>query len=88
LLATGLELSKQLDGWLSAADLSHGPARAIIAPLVIQHNIFFKYIKKTRILVCVLARVYVCIKISTILGTQDTAIAEHVLVLLTDKLVP
>jgi len=61
--ATGLELSKQLDGWLSAADLSHGPARAIIAPLVIQHNIFSKYIKKTHtcihILVCmrVLARV-------------------------------
>ncbi|XP_012059200.1 PREDICTED: protein MEMO1 [Atta cephalotes] len=28
----GLELSKQLEGWLSAADLSHGPARAIISP--------------------------------------------------------
>lgn len=26
------ELHKQLDGWLSAADLSHGPARAVIAP--------------------------------------------------------
>jgi len=46
LLATGLELSKQLDGWLSAADLSHGPARAIIAPLVIQHNIFFKLLRR------------------------------------------
>ncbi|XP_066593279.1 protein MEMO1 [Prorops nasuta] len=26
------ELSKQLEDWLTAADLSHGPARAIIAP--------------------------------------------------------
>lgn len=33
--AIGSELSKQLEGWLSSADLSHGPARAIIAPLVI-----------------------------------------------------
>lgn len=29
---SGKELSRQLEGWLSAADLSHGPARAIIAP--------------------------------------------------------
>ncbi|XP_016976615.1 protein MEMO1 [Drosophila rhopaloa] len=29
---SGSELSRQLDGWLGAADLSHGPARAIIAP--------------------------------------------------------
>lgn len=44
--AVGLELSKQLEGWLSAADLSHGPARAIIAPLVIvQCNIFLKFYK-------------------------------------------
>ena len=28
----GSELNKQLEGWLNAADLSHGPARAIIAP--------------------------------------------------------
>ena len=28
----GKELARQLEGWLSAADLSHGPARAIIAP--------------------------------------------------------
>lgn len=34
-LDIGSELSKQLEGWLSAADLSHGPARAIIAPSVI-----------------------------------------------------
>lgn len=26
------ELGKQLEAWLSAADLTHGPARAIIAP--------------------------------------------------------
>ncbi|XP_063601913.1 protein MEMO1-like [Penaeus indicus] len=26
------ELSRQLEGWLGQADLSHGPARAIIAP--------------------------------------------------------
>nr|CAG4641046.1 EOG090X09ZA [Eulimnadia texana] len=26
------ELNRQLEGWLNAADLSHGPARAIIAP--------------------------------------------------------
>lgn len=26
------ELSRQLDYWLNQADLSHGPARAIIAP--------------------------------------------------------
>nr|CAG4638603.1 EOG090X09ZA [Cyclestheria hislopi] len=26
------ELNRQLEGWLSAADLSHGPARAVIAP--------------------------------------------------------
>lgn len=45
LFAIGSELSKQLEGWLSAADLSHGPARAIIAPLVVQYNIFFKFIK-------------------------------------------
>lgn len=32
---TGSELNKQLEGWLGAADLSHGPARAIIAPSVI-----------------------------------------------------
>lgn len=31
---TGHELSKQLEDWLNGADLSHGPARAIIAPLV------------------------------------------------------
>lgn len=29
---SGAELSRQLDRWLGAADLSHGPARAIIAP--------------------------------------------------------
>jgi len=29
---SGTELSRQLDRWLGAADLSHGPARAIIAP--------------------------------------------------------
>lgn len=29
---SGSELSRQLDRWLSAAELSHGPARAIIAP--------------------------------------------------------
>jgi hypothetical protein len=29
---SGSELSKQLDNWLSAADLTYGPARAIIAP--------------------------------------------------------
>ncbi|XP_017031168.1 protein MEMO1 [Drosophila kikkawai] len=29
---SGPELSRQLDGWLHAAELSHGPARAIIAP--------------------------------------------------------
>jgi hypothetical protein len=28
----GKELNKQLDNWLNAADLIHGPARAIIAP--------------------------------------------------------
>lgn len=28
----GSELNKQLEDWLGAADLSHGPARAIIAP--------------------------------------------------------
>ncbi|EDW24869.1 GL23150 [Drosophila persimilis] len=28
----GSELSRQLDRWLGAAELSHGPARAIIAP--------------------------------------------------------
>ncbi|XP_051173928.1 protein MEMO1 [Leptopilina boulardi] len=28
----GAELNRQLEGWLNAADLSHGPARAIIAP--------------------------------------------------------
>ncbi|KAG6465413.1 hypothetical protein O3G_MSEX015133 [Manduca sexta] len=28
----GSELSRQLDLWLSKADLTHGPARAIIAP--------------------------------------------------------
>jgi hypothetical protein len=26
------ELGRQLDGWLDAANFSHGPARAIIAP--------------------------------------------------------
>lgn len=26
------ELSNQLENWLSHADLTHGPARAIIAP--------------------------------------------------------
>ena len=26
------ELSRQLEGWLAAANISHGPARAIIAP--------------------------------------------------------
>lgn len=29
---TGAELSRQLDHWLNQADVSHGPARAIIAP--------------------------------------------------------
>ncbi|KAF7994169.1 hypothetical protein HCN44_011438 [Aphidius gifuensis] len=29
---SGNQLNKQLEGWLNAADLSHGPARAIIAP--------------------------------------------------------
>ncbi|XP_072401888.1 protein MEMO1 [Diabrotica undecimpunctata] len=29
---SGAELSRQLDYWLNQADLSHGPARAIIAP--------------------------------------------------------
>ncbi|KOC65827.1 Protein MEMO1 [Habropoda laboriosa] len=29
---SGLELNKQLEDWLGAADLSHGPAKAIIAP--------------------------------------------------------
>ncbi|XP_034940096.1 protein MEMO1 [Chelonus insularis] len=29
---SGCDLNKQLGDWLSAADLSHGPARAIIAP--------------------------------------------------------
>ncbi|EDV93251.1 protein MEMO1 [Drosophila grimshawi] len=29
---SGSDLSRQLDRWLGAADLSHGPARAIIAP--------------------------------------------------------
>ncbi|XP_014213751.1 protein MEMO1 [Copidosoma floridanum] len=28
----GFELNKQLNNWLSAADLTHGPARAIISP--------------------------------------------------------
>lgn len=28
----GAELSRQLESWLHQADLSHGPARAIIAP--------------------------------------------------------
>lgn len=28
----GPELSRQLEYWLNQADLSHGPARAIIAP--------------------------------------------------------
>jgi hypothetical protein len=28
------ELGKQLEAWLSTADLTHGPARAIIAPYV------------------------------------------------------
>jgi len=42
----------------------------------------------TRVYARACACMYVCIKLSTILGTQDTAIAEHVLVLLTDKLVP
>lgn len=26
------ELDRQLDGWMNSADLTHGPARAIIAP--------------------------------------------------------
>ena len=26
------DLERQLEGWLGQADLSHGPARAIIAP--------------------------------------------------------
>lgn len=29
---TAKELGRQLDGWLEAANFSHGPARAIIAP--------------------------------------------------------
>lgn len=33
-LFIGTELNKQLGNWLNAADLTHGPARAIIAPLV------------------------------------------------------
>ncbi|KAJ8683118.1 hypothetical protein QAD02_018910 [Eretmocerus hayati] len=28
----GFDLNKQLEGWLNAADLTHGPARAIISP--------------------------------------------------------
>ena len=28
----GSELNKQLEGWLNAAELTYGPARAIIAP--------------------------------------------------------
>ena len=28
------ELGRQLEGWLAAANISHGPARAIIAPQV------------------------------------------------------
>ena len=28
------ELNHQLEGWLNAADVPHGPARAIIAPSV------------------------------------------------------
>jgi len=28
------ELSTQLENWLGAAELTHGPARAIIAPYV------------------------------------------------------
>lgn len=31
-LFLGRELNRQLDNWLSAAELLHGPARAIIAP--------------------------------------------------------
>lgn len=38
---SGSELNRQLEGWLNAADLTHGPARAIIAPLVT--NYFFVY---------------------------------------------
>jgi hypothetical protein len=34
------ELGRQLDGWLDAANLSHGPARAIIAPYVLNNNFF------------------------------------------------
>lgn len=37
----GVELSKQLDGWLGAADLSHGPARAIISPSVLYSMMYF-----------------------------------------------
>lgn len=36
----GTELSQELDQWLSHADLTHGPARAIIAPLVYCFIIF------------------------------------------------
>lgn len=39
LLTIGSELRKQLEDWLNAADLSHGPARAIIAPSVINYII-------------------------------------------------
>lgn len=31
---TAKELGNQLENWLSAAELTHGPARAIIAPYV------------------------------------------------------
>ena len=37
------ELSRQLEGWLSQADLSHGPARAIIAPYVYSFFITFEF---------------------------------------------
>ncbi|ENN81117.1 hypothetical protein YQE_02485, partial [Dendroctonus ponderosae] len=45
---SGAELSRQLDHWLNQADLSHGPARAIIAPcqqkmLVVQRNFPFSH---------------------------------------------
>lgn len=35
------ELSRQLDNWLNLADLTHGPARAIIAPYVVDINSYF-----------------------------------------------
>lgn len=37
-LFTAKELGNQLENWLGAAELTHGPARAIIAPYVSDYS--------------------------------------------------